>query len=95
MAAIIRHLHFFQQWASHDTTGHSAKSTLPHQGGSRENLLLVRVWQEQEPAALRGSHKDTGFVPVAYTASLTGEVYFCGCKASKNNPLCDGSHKSL
>ena len=41
------------------------------------------------------SHKETSFVPVAYTASLSGEVYFCGCKASNNKPLCDGSHKSL
>jgi CDGSH-type Zn-finger protein len=42
-----------------------------------------------------GSHKDTGLVPLAFTAEKTGVAYFCGCKASKNAPYCDGSHKSL
>jgi len=28
-------------------------------------------------------------------ADKTGEVWFCGCKASKKGPLCDGSHKAL
>ena len=42
-----------------------------------------------------GSHEDTGFEPVAYTAEKTETVYFCGCKHSSNKPLCDGSHKNL
>lgn len=42
-----------------------------------------------------GSHKGTGFAPVAYTATKDGPVYFCGCKHSGNGVLCDGSHKSL
>jgi CDGSH-type Zn-finger protein len=42
-----------------------------------------------------GSHKDTGFTPVKYTAEETTTVYFCCCKHSNNGPLCDGSHKSL
>ncbi len=42
-----------------------------------------------------GSHKDTGFTPVKYTAEETTTVYFCCCKHSNNSPLCDGSHKSL
>ena len=31
-----------------------------------------------------GSHKGTGFAPVAYTAQKDGPVYFCGCKHSGN-----------
>ncbi|MHA7776865.1 CDGSH iron-sulfur domain-containing protein [Roseibium sp. M-1] len=42
-----------------------------------------------------GSHKDTGFSPVKYTAEKDGRVFFCGCKHSANAPLCDGSHKTL
>jgi len=42
-----------------------------------------------------GSHKDTGFTPLKYTATESATVYFCGCKQSANAPLCDGSHKSL
>jgi len=42
-----------------------------------------------------GSHKDTGFTPVAYTATESSTVFFCGCKHTGNQPLCDGSHKTL
>ncbi len=42
-----------------------------------------------------GSHKDTGFEPVAYKAEKTGRVFFCGCKHSGHKPLCDGSHSKL
>jgi CDGSH-type Zn-finger protein len=42
-----------------------------------------------------GSHKDTGFSPVKYTAEKTGKVFFCGCKHTANQPLCDGSHSKL
>ncbi|MCH7865971.1 MAG: CDGSH iron-sulfur domain-containing protein [Proteobacteria bacterium] len=39
-----------------------------------------------------GSHADTAFTPVIYTAKKTGTVFFCGCKKTKSQPLCDGSH---
>jgi len=42
-----------------------------------------------------GSHKGTGFVPMAYTADSTGDKYFCACKHTKGAPMCDGTHKSL
>ncbi|MEX0329442.1 MAG: CDGSH iron-sulfur domain-containing protein [Ruegeria sp.] len=42
-----------------------------------------------------GSHKDTGFEPVKYTADATKKVFFCGCKHCGNPPLCDGSHAKL
>ena len=42
-----------------------------------------------------GSHKDTGFTPVKYTAETDKKVFFCGCKASQKSPLCDGSHSKL
>ena len=41
-----------------------------------------------------GSHKDTDFKPVKYTAEKDGRAFFCGCKKTGNAPLCDGSHKS-
>ena len=41
------------------------------------------------------SHTGTKFTPLAYTATESKKVYFCGCKQSKNRPLCDGSHKKL
>jgi len=42
-----------------------------------------------------GSHKDTDFTPVKYTAEADKKVFFCGCKASGKSPLCDGSHSKL
>lgn len=42
-----------------------------------------------------GSHKDSGFEPVKYTAEASKKVFFCGCKHSANAPLCDGTHKDL
>lgn len=42
-----------------------------------------------------GSHKDTEFTPVKYTAEESKKVFFCGCKATGKSPVCDGSHKDL
>lgn len=42
-----------------------------------------------------GSHKETAFTPVKYTAGQDGKVFFCGCKQSSNAPVCDGSHNAL
>lgn len=42
-----------------------------------------------------GSHKDTEFAPVKYTAEKSGKVYFCGCKRTGSEPRCDGTHNSL
>ena len=42
-----------------------------------------------------GSHKNTDFSPVSFTAEKSGKVFLCGCKHSANKPFCDGKHKSL
>lgn len=42
-----------------------------------------------------GSHKDTGIVPVKFTAESSKRVFFCGCKHSSKQPLCDGAHSKL
>ena len=42
-----------------------------------------------------GSHKDTEFTPIEFTAQESETVYFRGCKSSAKAPLCDGSHKRL
>ena len=42
-----------------------------------------------------GSHKDSGFTPMAFTAEKDGPAYLCGCKSTKSSPYCDGSHKAL
>ncbi|MGI9400072.1 MAG: CDGSH iron-sulfur domain-containing protein [Rhizobiaceae bacterium] len=42
-----------------------------------------------------GSHKDTGFSPVAWKADKAGTKYFCGCKQTHSQPFCDGTHNKL
>lgn len=42
-----------------------------------------------------GSHKETGFTPLTFTAEVSKTVYLCGCKRSADAPFCDGTHKSL
>jgi len=42
-----------------------------------------------------GSHRNTGFTPIAFKAESSGEAFLCMCKHTKNPPFCDGSHKSL
>lgn len=42
-----------------------------------------------------GSHKDTSFSPVKFTAEEPKKVFFCGCKHSGKRPLCDGTHSKL
>lgn len=42
-----------------------------------------------------GSHKDTDFEPLKYTAESNKKVFFCCCKHSDKAPLCDGSHSKI
>jgi Uncharacterized conserved protein len=42
-----------------------------------------------------GSHKGTGFEPVAFTAEKNETVNLCGCKHTKTPPYCDGTHVKL
>lgn len=43
-----------------------------------------------------GAHKEAGvFKPLEWTAPETGTKFMCGCKHTKQAPLCDGSHAKL
>ena len=42
-----------------------------------------------------GSHRKTGFTPLAFKAESSEKAFLCMCKHTKNPPYCDGSHKSL
>ena len=39
-----------------------------------------------------GSHKGTEFTPFKYLAEQSKKVFFCSCKQTNDQPLCDGSH---
>lgn len=42
-----------------------------------------------------GSHKDTEFSSMKWTADVTGPKFFCTCKQTDGQPFCDGSHAKL
>ena len=42
-----------------------------------------------------GSHKETSFSPLTFTAEESKSVYLCGCKRSDKAPFCDGAHKDI
>jgi CDGSH-type Zn-finger protein len=42
-----------------------------------------------------GSHKETGFKPVVFTAERSETIFLCGCKRTGQRPLCDGTHATL
>ncbi len=60
-----------------------------------KNYFWCSCGQSANQPFCDGSHKDTDFKPVKYTAEDSKKVFFCGCKASGNSPLCDGSHNKL
>ena len=42
-----------------------------------------------------GSHKETPFTPLKYTAEADKTLFFCGCKQTATPPLCNGAHAKL
>ncbi len=42
-----------------------------------------------------GSHKGTGFEPLAVTISEKRKAVLCQCKHTSHPPMCDGSHARL
>lgn len=42
-----------------------------------------------------GSHKGTGFTPVAFSVEEKKDLWLCQCKHSKNKPYCDGTHREM
>jgi len=51
--------------------------------------------QANEQPFCDGSHKDTGFEPMAFEITEQKEVALCQCKRTNTPPFCDGSHNKL
>ena len=47
------------------------------------------------PAALRRLAQGHALAPVKWAAGEAGPAWFCGCKQTGSEPLCDGTHKAL
>ena len=61
-----------------------------------KRYLWCACGRSQDQPYCDGSHRGTGFAPVAYVAREDGEeVLFCGCKRTAGPPFCDGAHNNL
>ncbi len=61
-----------------------------------KRYLWCACGRSQNQPYCDGSHRGTGFTPVAYVARENGEeVLFCGCKRTADQPFCDGAHNNL
>ncbi len=60
-----------------------------------ETVYWCSCGRSQSQPFCDGSHEDTEFSPVVFTAPKDDDYYFCTCKRTKKPPFCDGSHKHL
>ena len=71
------------------------KAPFPVEVSAGKTYFWCACGQSQKQPFCDGSHKDTGFAPIKYTAEADRKAFFCGCKQSARKPLCDGAHKDL
>ncbi|MCY4151251.1 MAG: CDGSH iron-sulfur domain-containing protein [Aestuariivita sp.] len=71
------------------------KEPYPVQVLSGKSYFWCACGQSAKQPFCDGSHKDSGFSPLKYTADADRTLYFCGCKATAKSPLCDGTHNNL
>ena len=71
------------------------KAPMPVEVEEGKNYFWCACGKSAKQPFCDGSHKDTGFSPVRYTAKASKKVFFCGCKQSAKAPLCDGTHSKL
>ncbi len=60
-----------------------------------ENYFWCACGKSAKQPFCDGSHKDTGFSPLKWTAEEDARKFFCTCKQTDGQPFCDGSHKEL
>ena len=78
-----------------DTPRIAQKAPFPVEVSVGKTYFWCACGQSKKQPFCDGSHKDTGFAPIKYTAEADRKAFFCGCKQSANKPLCDGAHKDL
>ena len=71
------------------------KAPFPVEVSAGKTYFWCACGQSKKQPFCDGSHKDTGFAPIRYTAEADRKAFFCGCKQSARKPLCDGAHKDL
>ena len=78
-----------------DVTGNWRPAAAAHQCRGRRKLLVVRLRALEDAAVLRRLAQGHRIPAAGMEGEATEEVWFCACKRSSHQPLCDGSHKTL
>ena len=78
-----------------DTPNIAQKAPFPVEVEDGKTYFWCACGKSAKQPFCDGSHKDTEFTPVKYTAEASKKVFFCGCKHSSKSPLCDGTHSKL
>ncbi len=78
-----------------DTPNIAQKAPFPVEVEDGKTYFWCACGKSAKQPFCDGSHKDTEFTPVKYTAESSKKVFFCGCKHSSKSPLCDGTHSKL
>lgn len=60
-----------------------------------KNYFWCTCGRSEKQPFCDGSHKDTEFTPLKFTAEETKKYGLCGCKHTKNAPYCDREHSNL
>ena len=71
------------------------KSPIAEELEAGKNYFWCACGRSKNQPFCDGSHKDTEFSPVKYTAAESEKVYFCACKQTGSPPFCDGTHKKI
>ncbi len=71
------------------------KSPIPVDVEDGKSYFWCTCGQSTNQPFCDGSHKDTSFTPLKWTAEASGKKFFCGCKMTDGQPFCDGSHNGL
>ena len=78
-----------------DTPNIAQKAPFPVEVEDGKTYFWCACGKSAKQPFCDGSHKDTEFTPVKYTAESSKKVFFCGCKHSSKSPLCDGTQSKL
>lgn len=60
-----------------------------------KNYFWCTCGRSEKQPFCDGSHKETEFTPLKFTAEETKKYGLCGCKHTKNAPYCDREHSNL
>lgn len=71
------------------------KSPIPIEVEAGKTYFWCSCGKSSKQPFCDGSHKDTGFTPMAWKAEETARKFFCACKMSDKQPFCDGTHSKI